>query len=152
MTFQSVTLLWLFLILSACGGGQPVRSQDLPPERRLEELRKAIIIKSEIITADFVLLDANRSGLIPGASGKDFRIFLKIDPTNMERWTSGKDDWITSFPKDRSWVRDIIRDPTLLEEIEKAQYFTYHKSEKGYDYTLWANREKGFLLIRYVQN
>ncbi|MBL8021202.1 MAG: hypothetical protein JNM27_16150 [Leptospirales bacterium] len=152
MIFRKAASLPLFLLLSACGGGQPIRSQDLSPEARLEELRKAIVLKSDIISAEFVLLDANRSSSVPGASGKSYKIFLKLKATNVRRWTAGKDDWITSFPKDRSWVHDVIRDPALLHEIETAQYSTYYKSEQGYDYTLWADYEKGFLLIRYLQN
>ncbi|MCE9600453.1 MAG: hypothetical protein K8S54_21020 [Spirochaetia bacterium] len=110
------------------------------------------MLKSKVLETHFLLVDANRSSMVPGASGKNFRIFLRIKPEDAPLWTAGKETWITSFPKDKNWIHEILRDPALLHEVESNQFTTYFKSENGYQYTLWVSDNHRIILIRYVQN
>lgn len=137
--------------LACCSNRQITRSSGLTLPARIHELGKAIKLRSEVLDTEFLLFDVNRSGSIPGASSKDYKIFIRLRPADVPLWTAGKDTWITSFPKDHSWVREIVLDSSLAA-FEKAGYTTYFKAENGYEYTLWASEKSGILLLRFLQN
>ena len=147
--------LFVAVILSlglGCSNSQVVRSKDLSLEQRILELGKAISLKSDVLDTEFVLYDANRSSSVPGASNKDYKVFIRVRSAEVHKWTDGKDNWLTSFPKDHSWLPELVRDPVIPAEFESAGYRTYFKASDGYEYTIWASSQTGIVLLRYVQN
>jgi hypothetical protein len=138
--------------LLCCSNTQITHSRGLALPVRIQELGKAIKLKSAILGTEFVLYDANGSGSIPGASSKDYKVFIRLNPGDIHLWTADKQNWITSFPKDHDWLEKLVPDdPAISREFESAGYTTYFKAEGGYEYTLWASEKAGILLLRYIQ-
>lgn len=91
-------------MLCCSNSSQVKHSRGLALPVRIQVLEKAIKLKSAILSTEFVLYDANGSGSVPGASSKDYKVFIRLRPEDIHLWTADKANWITSFPKDRDWL------------------------------------------------
>ena len=147
-----LTLLIVYAVLVSCSNhNNRIKSKNYSTSQKIAILKEKIELKSPIEWAEFDLYDANGdSASIPGASNKNFKIVIKVDPKFSNAWILGKENWITSFPHNHEWINEILN-PDQLAIIKGIGYLTLYNHESGYTYKLWVNQERGIILMWYIQ-
>lgn len=144
--------VYLFLVMSCANADNTLYSRNYSNSKKISMLHNTIDVKSPIEWTEFKLFDVNKNNRsIPGSSYKDYKIVIKMDPKYIKLWLQDKDLWITSFPHNIDWIKETLKNEQL-SELQDLGYMTYYKEESGYKYTLWANNEKGVILISFLQN
>lgn len=149
--YKLIIALLLFALYSSLSAGQGISSRNVPNEKRAEMLGNHIMIKSAIEWTEFQLYGVNEKFTsLPGDGNKDYKIIIKIKPENINLWLQGKDRWITSFPHSIDWIKDLLNE-TEYQKISQTGFITYYREGKRSKHIIWANNEKGILLIRYIE-
>jgi len=140
------------ILAVSCNSAQnTLYSKNYSKEEKIETLKKHITAKSRIEWAEFMLFDVNMNNRsVPGASGKQYRAVIKVNPKDAHLWVDGKEGWLTSFPHSMEWI-ELILDDEQKQYMRSMGYFTYHKEEPGMRYTVWVNEENGVIVLEYVE-
>jgi hypothetical protein len=151
--FKAVAIAGLVfgVLIASCQRDRTmIDSRDLPAAERVTVLAQNITLKSDVLGADFKLFNVNfdRSS-IPGASSADYKIVIRVAPADTVKWIKGHEAEITSAPVSRDWTAEVL-DGVEQDKLAVLDFIVYRKVTTGYDYTLWVNRERGVILIRYV--
>lgn len=131
MPLKLLMFFSLVIILAGCShisGSQAhnhVTSSEIKTsQERIGKLKKYFTPKTDILDTEFdifdVNIDATRS--IPGATSKDFKIVLLVDPINMDSWTI--DTKISSSTVDYQWISDLIKNNSNFKPVSKPLLFT----------------------------
>ncbi len=139
------------VLLAACAGAKnTVDSNDLPEARRVETLAKYMTLKSAVNEAAYRLFNVNLDGRgVPGASSADYMICLTVAPGDVEKWTKGRESEIAPAPLPLDWTAAVL-DRAAREKLSALAFVVYRDEKAGYTYTMWVNRERGVILIRYI--
>jgi hypothetical protein len=148
---QLVFTMALAAVLCACRADKTViASRDLPEAERVATLGKYIVLRSAVIRADYRLFNVNFDPWeIPGASGADYKIVLWVAPPDTADWIKDRGNQLTSVPVSRDWTAEVV-DGAEQNRLSVLDFVTYQNETSGYTYTLWVNKERGVILIRYV--
>lgn len=146
---RKVLFLTFFIaLLAGCSTSvKPVTSREMSSlEERISLLESYIQLSSPVEDVEFSLYDVNRGGSsrLPGASSRDYQIYLKVSPSNVELWLEGMS--ITSFPLDTQWAQDIIAHRDNLKWPEGFLTYT------GENSLAFVQPEEGVLFLRFQQN
>jgi len=82
-------LYLLLVILLSCGdSSSKIESKSYSsPEKRIQILKNHFNLKSEIIDAEYDIYDVNMNPRsIPGATDRDYKIIVKINPSDFSKW------------------------------------------------------------------
>ena len=109
----------LFLAFTACDSSETNNtklSSDnyKTKEERTDALKKEVIVASEIKDAEFELFNVNgfqkdRAASVPGSSSVDYKFLVKVDTSDIMKWT------LDMVPSDSSkyddfWVKQLLKD------------------------------------------
>ena len=100
-------------------------------EERIEVLKKEIKSFSEFENAEFELFNVNGFSIsrttVPGASSWDYKFAIKVNPSNVDKWTDGL---ITTEldAYDDKWAKKIIQERENDWTTESEPEF-YHRKE-----------------------
>jgi hypothetical protein len=104
----------LMLILISCSEVTRLDSDDVSTiEARIEILEEEVRVFSEIRDTEFELFNVNgfksQSQLlaIPGASSQDYKFVVKVDTSNIKKWTEGMVKFDPG-PYDDEWTKEIV--------------------------------------------
>lgn len=141
------------LLFFSCGETRNgINSKGQQTDKKVQVLKLFIKIKSPIKDAEFQLYDVNHNGnSIPGASDKNYKIILFVEPKDVSLWMNDKKNLITSYPHSLKWLKEIVDEKNYLV-LTGYGYSTYYLKENGAEMIYWVNEEKGIIIIRYVQN
>ncbi|WP_299246716.1 hypothetical protein [uncultured Aquimarina sp.] len=154
---KSVFLLLLIIIVfnscfdSSTSSSNKLDSDDYDSkEERVEILRNQIKSFSEFENAEFELFNvngfSNSRTTLPGASSWDYKFVIKIDPSDIKKWTEGM---IQTIPEDHDdkWMKEII-------EKRRMEWQTTSDPEKytrnGDNVVMIVYRSEGIIFKRVV--
>ncbi|MCB9197411.1 MAG: hypothetical protein H6600_03060 [Flavobacteriales bacterium] len=119
---------------------------------RIEVLKKEIKAFSEIENAEFELFNvngfSNSRTTVPGASSWDYKFAIKVNPSDIDKWTAGLIK-IELDGNDKEWMDKII-------EKRKNDWKTRTEPEfytrKGDNVTVAVYRTEGIIFKRVINN
>lgn len=107
----------LFLAFTACNNSSVDNtkldsSNYKTKEERIDALKKEVVLSSEIEDAEFELFNVNgfhndRTNSVPGSSSADYKFLVKVDTSNIIKWT---DEMVASDSSkyDDLWVKQLM--------------------------------------------
>ena len=121
-------------------------------DERVEVLKKEIKTFSEIENAEFELFNvngfSNSRTTVPGASSWDYKFVIKVNPSDIDKWTTGLIK-IELDGSDKAWMDKII-------EKRKNDWKTKTEPEfytrKGDNVTLAVYRTEVIIFKRVINN
>ncbi len=145
---KTLTLWHLIFIcfLFACSDKNHVSSVGIANcEDRVLELKKYFNLKSNIIDTHFKIYDANLNNRsVPGATSRDYKIALKLDPSLILKWTN--DVKPVKNPNDLAWANDPVI--TSLEGFSVSEMPQYLGNEYK---QLIVYPKSGIIFLRFYQ-
>ena len=153
---KSVYLLFIFIFFNSCSknlNSTHLNSENYNDKKdRIEILKKEINQNSEILDAEFELFNVNgfsdTDKIIPGASSWDYKIAIKIYPSDIFKWTNEfkKSD---TFQNNINWTKKIV-------EKRKENWLTYSNPEFYYrnnsKVEMIVFKEEGIIYKRIIAN
>jgi hypothetical protein len=131
----------LLMALAACGipsaGGKTSASlttdtysaQFAKDAEKIAFLGRYITLYSAVETTEFhIVYHDNAGGAVPGPSGWDMRIALKVAPADIPAWTNGMQE-IEGAGADLSWGTDLL--PDTARWARASQPRVYERASGG---------------------
>ncbi len=125
--------IFALLILVSCNSKLDNKLESFEvesKEKRIEILSEQIKEYSEILDTEYSLFNANGFGntivFIPAASYSDYKMALKVDPTNIDKWLVGMYQAENKNAQDSVWINSILdklestRKQNWIENMEKS--------------------------------
>lgn len=150
------TILTGLLILTFSSCSETVNSNKLDSDNyntkqeRIEVLKKEIKSFSEFENAEFELFNVNGFSnsriTVPGASSWDYKYAIRINPSDVDKWTDGM-ILIDSADYNSSWMKMIIKE-RANNWITKSEPEVYIR--KGGDIIMFVYRNEGIVFKRVV--
>ena len=158
LKMNKIKLIFGLLIIALSSCSDTVDSNNLDSDKkkkkdeRVEVLKKEIKSFSEIENAEFELFNvngfSNRRTTVPGASSWDYKFAIKVNPSDIDKWTIGlmKNELDGS---NKEWMNKII-------EMKKNDWKTKTEPEfytrKGDNVTVAVYRTEGIIFKRVINN
>lgn len=136
----------LLLVLLSCKTDPTIKSSDYKEkEVRIKILSEYFVLKSDPIDAVYNIYDVNiNNRSIPGASDRDYKVILKIDKNDLNKWHEPEN--ITSIPINYKWTESLI---STVEGFELNGIYRQYTSKNK---EMIIFEETGIILIRIVQH
>ncbi len=120
-------------------------------EERVAVLKNEIKVYSSFEDAEFELYNvngfSNSRASLPGASSWDYKFALKIDPSDIEKWTTGMVKTGVNDYDDR-WMKELVRKRADNWQTEtQPEFYTRNKD----DVIMIVFRPEGVLFKHVVQ-
>lgn len=150
--FRFIVIFLIVGCFSCKESPRQLSSKDFTSKKeRVEILKKEIISKSEFQDAEFELFNVNGfsdgSTMIPGASYWDYKFVVKVNQTDIDKWTAEMLK-VELENYDISWTTAII-------EKRKTEWIVNNIPEfytrKNNDVTLIVYRAEGIIFKRVIQ-
>lgn len=144
------------MILTLCSCSETTNSNKLDSndystkEERVEALKKEIKFFSEFENAEFELFNingfSNNRTTVPGASSWNYKFAIRINPSDIYKWTDGMIS-IDSVDYKDSWMKTIVEERADDWRVEsEPEIFT----RKGDDVVMFVYRSEGILFKNVV--
>lgn len=148
MAGKIIALGFILLCIVSCESSNFIESKKYKTKQeRIKVLKKYFKLRSEILDARYTIFDVNLNNRsIPGPTSRDFKVIVKIDPANFQKWD--EPDNITTEPLSYDWAIAILQDnadTTFALSGEKIHYVSQYK-----EMTIF--KETGVVVISIVQN
>jgi len=139
----------IILGLSSCSETSDSNDYN-PKEDRVKVLKKEIKSFSEFENAEFELFNvngfSNSRTTLPGASSWNYKFVIKVNPTDVDKWTEGM-ILIDSDEYDDSWMKKIIQERANEWRTDsEPEYYT----RKGNDVMMIVFRPEGIIFKSVV--
>lgn len=147
---MKAVLLAALVFAGTPAGVNTVRSVDIPAAERIGILEKRLKLRTPVLAAWYILYDANTSARsVPGATDRDFRVCLKVKPSDVSRWYDRNS--ITSFPHDFSWAGDLDLPEDVLRVVRAGGGDMTYESGSGFTDARLVFPASGIILLRLQQ-
>lgn len=156
MKYSILIALATHLILKSCS--EPKKRNELDSdqfktkEERIESLKKEIKWQSEFNNAEFELFNTN--GFVndritlPGASSLDYKFVIKVDVSDVDKWTAGM---IKTELNDtnNAWTKEIIEKRKMQWEAKSFPEF-YMRAKENVKMIIY--RTEGIVYKRVIRS
>ncbi|WP_405207819.1 hypothetical protein [Aquimarina sp. LLG6339-5] len=154
----TVLLLLIIFIFNSCFNSSNSKSNTTILDsddydskiERVEILKKEINCFSDFENAEFELFNVNgfsdRRTVLPGASSWDYKFVIKINASDVNKWTDGMEK-VLSNKDDKVWMNNIIE----KRKIEwKATSIPELYNRQGANVLMIVYRSEGIIYKRVV--
>lgn len=155
MKIQVLLLISICMVFIACKGNRStstiLNSYDFENTNdRIEQLSNEITVYSKIQDAEFELFNvngfSNQRLSVPGASSWDYKIAVRINKSDIAKWTLGMAD-TTLSNYDDSWIKEITNYRKKNWQTKSLPKFYFRK---GVDVRMLVYEPEGIIFKRVI--
>ena len=145
---SKIILLFCLSIFSCASSSSTIKSSDYSQKsERISTLKKYFNLRSDILDAHYKIYDVNaKTCLVPGATDRDYRIIVKIDKSDVLKWT--EKEIMTSYHFDFSWAEELLQEYNVTDFDLSGKRIMFSSEQKK----MLVYTDAGIVLIRIVQH